>query len=71
MNKPNDSTSTVATHFTEVQKHLKAINELIDEVGALPYIPSYRHTQLAHIQDKIQNAQENVHRLAINLAHLG
>lgn len=71
MSKPNVDQRAVAECFTEVQKHLKAINEIMDEVGAMPFIPSYRHTQLAHIQDKVQNLQENVHRLAMNLAHLG
>lgn len=71
MNKPNVPTEGVATRFTEIQQHLKAINELLDSIGAEPYIPSYRHTQLAHLSDKCANMQENVHRLHMNLAHLG
>ena len=71
MNKPNVSTEGVATRFTEIQNHLKAIHQLMDSIGSEPYIPSYRHAQMAHITDKVDNIQQNVHSLAMNLAHLG
>lgn len=71
MNKPNASGLSVAERFTAIQSKLKECHELMDSIGSEPYIPSYRHDQMCFISDKLNNLQQNVHSLAMNLAHLG
>lgn len=71
MNKPNASGLSVAERFTAIQSKLKECHELMDSIGSEPYIPSYRHDQMCFISDKLNNVQQNVHSLAMNLAHLG
>lgn len=66
-----DRPRSVATRFNEVQKHLKAIHELLDSIQAEPYIPSYRQSGLAFMQDKVDNLQSNVHSMAMYLSRLG
>lgn len=71
MNKPNAQGESLLARFTEANNHLKACHELLDSIASEPFIPSYRHDQFAHISDKINNVQENLHWLQKNLAHLG
>jgi hypothetical protein len=71
MNKPNVSGTSVLARFTEANNHIKACHELLDSIASEPFIPSYRHMQFAHISDKLNNIQENLHTLQKNLAHLG
>lgn len=71
MSKPNDSVTSVAERFTEVQKHLKEVHELIDSIQSEPYIPSIRQNALAFLSDKVNNLQENAHSLQMQLARLG
>lgn len=71
MNKPNVSSTSVATRFTEIQKHLKEVHELLDSIQSEPFIPSIRQNALAFLSDKVDNLQENAHSLQMQLSHLG
>ena len=71
MSKPNASTEGVLATFTEIQIHLKHVQELLDIIQSQPYIPSIRQNALAHCSDKVENLQQNIHSLSMNLAHWG
>ena len=55
----------------ECQVNLSNNLKCIDALASLPYIPSHKMNYIAHLIDKTEALQQNVHKLRQYLAHLG
>lgn len=55
----------------ELQLNLAKSLKCIDAMSELSYIPSYHMVKVAHLIDKVENLQQNIHQLRMQLAHLG
>jgi len=55
----------------ECQVNISNNLKCIDAMAGLPYIPSIHMNKIAHIIDKVENLQQNIHQLRMQLAHLG